>query len=326
MSETTGETRRTAPVSREDAGVRLDKHLAAVLPELSRARVKALLEAGRVRADGETITEPSYRVKPGQSFTVLVPAAVAPQPRPDPIPLDVVHEDAHLIVIDKPPGLVVHPAPGNPDRTLVNALIAHCGASLSGIGGVRRPGIVHRLDKGTSGLLVAAKNDAAHAGLAAQFAAHDVERAYRALVWGVPLPRRGEIRGDIGRDAKNRKRMAVVTRGGKPALTRYRVLKSFAERASLVDCHLGTGRTHQIRVHLAHMGHPVVGDATYGRARRGRLEALPEPPRAALAALDHQALHARLLAFRHPVTGEGLRFESPLPLELRRLISEFETL
>jgi 23S rRNA pseudouridine1911/1915/1917 synthase len=208
----------------------------------------------------------------------------------------------------------------------VNALIAHCGASLSGIGGVRRPGIVHRLDKDTSGLLVAAKHDAAHRRLAEDFAAHRVERAYQAVVWGVPAKKSGEIEGNIGRHPVHRKKMTVVTRGGKPALTRYRVLRSFGRVASLVECRLATGRTHQIRVHMAAIGHPLLGDPTYGRATSARLSALPPKARAALAGFKRQALHAWLLGFRHPVNNQELRWESSLPPDLQALISSLESI
>ncbi len=326
MAERAAETKHAATVGADDAGARLDKFLAGARPELSRSRVKALIVAGLVSAGEATIADPSYRVKSGQRFTLRVPAAVAAAPRPQAIRLDVVYEDRHLIVVDKPAGMVVHPAPGNPDRTLVNALIAHCGASLSGIGGVRRPGIVHRLDKDTSGLMVAAKDDAAHTGLVRQFAAREVERAYRALVWGLPLPRRGEIRSNIGRSPRNRKKMAVLSRGGRPALTRYRVLTAFADTASLVDCRLATGRTHQIRVHLAHLGHPVIGDKLYGRARAGRLAGLPEAARGVLSSFARQALHAYVLGFSHPLSHEPLSFDCPLPIDMKQLMSTLETL
>jgi len=326
MADRAAETKHAAPVGAAAAGTRLDKFLAGALPELSRSRVKALILARRVSTGDETIADPSYRVKSGQRFAVRVPAAAAAAPLAEDIRLEVVYEDRYLIVIDKPAGMVVHPAPGNPNRTLVNALIAHCGASLSGIGGVRRPGIVHRLDKDTSGLMVAAKCDAAHRGLVRQFAAREVERAYRALVWGAPLPRQGEIRGNIGRSPRNRKKMAVLSRGGRPALTRYRVLRVFADAASLVDCRLATGRTHQIRVHLAHLGHPVIGDKLYGRARTGRLATLPEAVRSALSGFDRQALHACLLGFRHPVGDQPLRFESGLPFDINQLMSMLEAL
>ena len=260
-----GEVRHVVDTGPGDAGARLDKLLAGALADLSRSRIKALVLAGGLVAGGETITDPSYRVKPGQRFALTVPEPVPATPVGQDIALTVVYEDADLIVIDKPAGLVVHPAAGNHDRTLVNALIAHCGASLSGIGGVLRPGIVHRLDKDTSGLIVAAKNDVAHSSLAAQFADRSLTRVYRALVWGLPSPPVGEIEGAIGRSPRNRKKMAVMTRSGKPALTRYRLIEAFGAAASLVECRLATGRTHQIRVHMTHRGHPVIGDALYGR-------------------------------------------------------------
>ena len=313
---TAAETRRRFTVARADDRARLDRLLADLVPALSRSRLKRLIETGRVSIAGETITEPGYRVKPGQAVTLVVPPPRDETPRAQSIPLRIAYEDAHLIVVDKPAGLVVHPAPGNPDRTLVNALVAHCGASLSGIGGVRRPGIVHRLDKDTSGLLVAAKNDAAHRGLSAQFATRRLSRTYKAVVRGAPRPAEGTIEGAIGRDPRNRKRMAV-RQGGKPALTRYRVLQSLGARWSLVECRLETGRTHQIRVHMAHTGHPLVGDSLYGGARRRHRD---EPLRAALALCPRQALHASALAFVHPVSGAALAFESPLPADMHALI------
>ncbi len=312
------------------AGLRLDKALAAGLPDLSRSRVQALLEQGCVRGDGRTITDASLRVKPGQTFVVQVPEAEAAQPQPQDIPLTVVYEDADVLVIDKPAGLVVHPAAGNADGTLVNALLAHCGDSLSGIGGVRRPGIVHRLDKDTSGLMVVAKHDRAHHGLTEQFADRTLSRTYLALVWGVPNPRQGRIEGNIGRSSADRKKMAVVTGGGKPAATRYRVLKSFGMAASLVECVLETGRTHQIRVHLTHIGHPLVGDPLYGRGRSGRpggkfASLLPEPARTSLVGFPRQALHAAALTFRHPVHGEIVTFRSSIPADIHELIVTLET-
>ena len=318
-----------APVAEDEAGHRLDKWLAARLPDLSRTRLRALIEDGRVTAGAQTIADPSYRVKPGQALRVAVPPDAPAEPQPQAIALAVVYEDDDLIVLDKPAGLVVHPAPGSPDGTLVNALLAHCGESLSGIGGVRRPGIVHRLDKDTSGLMVAAKSEAAHHGLAAQFAAHTLERAYRAVLWGRPEPREGEIEGNIGRNPHDRKSMAVVAGGGKPALTRYRVLQTFAGGAlSLVECRLATGRTHQIRVHMSSRGHPLVGDALYGHGRPRRTHAARLDPeaRATLAAFPRQALHAYLLGFQHPTKGVALRFESLLPSDIRRLLDFLERL
>ena len=304
------------------AGARLDKLIADHGLDLSRMRVKSLILDGHVRADGATITDPSYQVKPGLTLEIEVPEAVEAEPEGQDIPLTVVFEDAHLIVIDKPAGLVVHPAAGNPDRTLVNALIHHCGDTLSGIGGTRRPGIVHRLDKDTSGLLIAAKTDAAHNGLAAQFAAHSIERAYRAVVWGRPAPAAGTIEGAIGRSPRNRKKMAVVGRGGKHAVTHYKTLKRLGDQAALVECRLETGRTHQIRVHMTHIGHPIVGDPLYGRGRgAGKLSA---PARQAVENLGRQALHAGVLGFKHPISGDIHRFESELPSDITALISQLD--
>ncbi|MGE5517941.1 MAG: RluA family pseudouridine synthase [Bacteroidota bacterium] len=310
-----------APVTPEETGQRLDKWLSARLPELSRTRIKALIEQGLVTSAGATIADASAKVKAGQDVTVAVPPDQPAEPEAQDIALVVVYEDDDLIVIDKPAGMVVHPAPGSPDQTLVNALLAHCGESLSGIGGVKRPGIVHRIDKDTSGLLVVAKNDRAHHGLSEQFAAHSLERAYKALVWGMPTPPRGEIEGAIGRSPQDRKKMAIVSHGGKHAHTRYQTIRSFAAgTVSLVECRLSTGRTHQIRVHMTSIGHPLVGDQTYGRSRAAKLKAIPDPARALLAGFPRQALHAYLLGFTHPGTGELVRFESELPNDIRELI------
>lgn len=326
----------TVTVTAGTAGSRLDKLLADAIAGLSRSRVQALMEQGWVVADGRTITDASQRVKPGQRFEVLIPAAAPPVPQPQDIPLAVVYEDADVLVLDKPAGMVVHPAAGNPDGTLVNALLFHCGDSLSGIGGVRRPGIVHRLDKDTSGLMVVAKNDRAHHGLTAQFSDRSLSRTYLALVWGIPQPAKGRIEAAIGRCPTDRKRMAVVTHGGKPAATRYRVIRAFegAKRghgAALVECSLETGRTHQIRVHMAHIGHPLVGDALYSRGRTGRAggsnaASLPEAVRVALTGFPRQALHAAAIRFTHPGTGEPVRFESPLPADFTELLKNLESL
>jgi 23S rRNA pseudouridine1911/1915/1917 synthase len=286
--------------------------------------LQRLIAAGHVHTHGVAVREPAAKVKAGQAFAILVPASVEARPAAQALPLAVIYEDAELIVIDKPAGLVVHPGAGNPDRTLVNALIAHCGASLSGIGGVKRPGIVHRLDKDTSGLMVVAKTDRAHAALAGQFARHTVERAYRALVWGVPVPHAGEIGGNIGRSPKDRKKMALVARGGKAALTRYKLLASYGTRASLIECRLATGRTHQIRVHLAARGHPVMGDPLYGGTKTRHQAALPAPVQSALAALGRQALDAYLLGFEHPVGRERLRFEKDIPGDINKLKTSLE--
>jgi 23S rRNA pseudouridine1911/1915/1917 synthase len=310
--------------------VRLDKALAAAVPEglgLSRSRLQALIAEGAVaRPDGSLLIDPRVRIEPGAELVLTLPPALPAEAAAEAIPLDVVYEDAELIVIDKPAGLVVHPAPGAHEHTLVNALLHHCGGSLSGIGGRLRPGIVHRIDKDTSGLIVAAKTDRAHQGLARQFAAHALERRYLAVLRGAPDPAEPRlagapgvgwepggwlrIEGAIGRHPADRKRMAVVA-GGKPAVTRVRVLERFGTQASLVECRLETGRTHQIRVHLAHVGHPLAGDRVYGR--RGG-----EGP--AAAGFPRQALHAASLGFAHPLTGAPLRFESPPPADFAGLV------
>ena len=319
------EQRLDATVEAAEAGERLDRVLARRFGDLSRTRLKQLVMEGRVSVDGATITNPSLRVKPGQRCAVTLPPPVAAAPEAQAIPLDIRYEDDELLVLEKPAGLVVHPAPGNPDNTLVNALLAHCGESLAGIGGVRRPGIVHRLDKDTSGLMVIAKTGRAHAALAADFAARRIDRAYLGVVWGVPQPREGEIAGAIGRNPRNRKTMAVVSRGGKPAVTRYRVLRIFKDAAAIVECHLATGRTHQIRVHLAAKGNPLIGDPVYGRSR-GRKRALAEPFRGALEAFPRQALHAATLGFEHPVTKKWLVFRSELPRDISDLVTVLERL
>jgi len=310
----------------DDAGQRLDRVLQRHVPELSRTRFKQLILDGAVTCEDAPQRDPAQRVLPGQRFTIMLPEPAEPTPAAQPMPLAIVFEDENLIVIDKPAGLVVHPAPGNPEGTLVNALLAHCGDSLAGIGGVRRPGIVHRLDKDTSGLLVVAKTEPAHRALSRDFAGRRVERAYDAFVWGVPKPSSGEISGNIGRSPRNRKKMAVVADSrGKPAVTRYRVEQRFDDHAALIECRLLTGRTHQIRVHLAHAGHPLIGDPAYG-TRSGRAAAKLGAAGAAIAGFPRQALHARLLGFTHPATGEKLRFESPLPTDLRKLKRNLELL
>lgn len=319
---------RSAAICAEaaEAGLRLDRVLAARLPALSRTRLKRLIEQGHVVHDGSASRDPSLRVRPGQNFVVFFPEIEDASPAGQPIALDIRFEDAHLIVIDKPAGLVVHPAPGNPDGTLVNALIAHCGPGLSGIGGVRRPGIVHRLDKDTSGLLVVAKTEEAHQALARDFALRRIDRAYAAFVWGAPAPPLGEIEGNIGRSTVNRKKMAVLAAGkGRPALTRYRVERSFKTLAALLECRLATGRTHQIRVHLAHRGHPLIGDPVYG-TRAGRGLARSGPLGARIAGFARQALHARRLGFIHPADGRSLTFDSPLPADLHELFTDLERL
>lgn len=306
----------------EHVGQRIDRMLAAALPDFSRSRLKSLIESGCLNSGEATIAEPSYRVKPGEVFVLTVPPAAPAHLEGQAIDLAVVHEDDDVIVIDKPAGLVVHPAPGNPERTLVNALIAHCGDSLRGIGGERRPGIVHRLDKETSGLIVAAKTETAHTDLVRQFAAREVERSYKAVVRGVPAQMRGELTGNIGRSPHNRKKMAVLANGGRPAVTRYRVEAVFAQgAASLLKCRLLTGRTHQIRVHLAAAGHPLVGDPLYGGGRNKTLRRLSTDTRNVVEGFSRQVLHAATLGFRHPASGAWLSFESDLPGDLKALIA-----
>nr|WP_127142401.1 RluA family pseudouridine synthase [Pelagibacterium montanilacus] len=323
------ETAHATLVPEAEAGTRLDAFLANQFPQFSRNRIKELILSGAVDVDGAVRDVPRYRVRAGESIVLAAPEPVEATPRPQDIALDILHEDAHLIVIAKPAGLVVHPAPGNAEGTLVNALLHHCGESLSGIGGVRRPGIVHRLDKDTSGVMVVAKTEAAHKGLSDQFADHGrtgpLERAYTALVWGAPDPLRGRIETTIGRDPHNRLKQSVRAADGRVAITHYRVTERWAGEkwaVSSVDCRLETGRTHQIRVHLGHIGHPLLGDPVYGSGFATKINTLPEPARALLSGLGRQALHARLLGFAHPATGETLRFEAPLPPELQALATE----
>jgi 23S rRNA pseudouridine1911/1915/1917 synthase len=319
-------TEHAALAGANDAGTRLDRFLAGKLPELSRARLQALIADGAVRSGGRTIRDGNHRIKPGETYEVAVPPPAPAEPQGEDIPLHVVYEDKDLIVIDKPAGLVVHPAAGNPDGTLVNALIAHCGDSLKGVGGVARPGIVHRLDKDTSGLLVAAKNERTMRSLAKQFANHTIERAYHAIVWGAPRKPEGVIESQIGRNPFDRKRMGVLRGGGKEARTRYKVIERFGPKerpfASLVECRLETGRTHQIRVHLTHLGHPLIGDATYGRSRHpSRAKTQAEEKAYGMAAeFPRQALHAWLLGFHHPGPDRKMRFESPWPEDFRSLV------
>ncbi|MCM5556766.1 RluA family pseudouridine synthase [Pleomorphomonas sp. JP5] len=319
------------------AKARFDKLVAEAFPDISRSRLKALIEAGAVAVDGVVVTDAARKMSGSLSLTILVPPPEDAEPQGEDIPLDVVYEDDDLIVIDKQAGLVVHPAAGNWTGTLVNALIAHCGDSLSGIGGVRRPGIVHRLDKDTTGLMVVAKTDRAHAGLAAQFADHGrtgpLERGYLALVWGSPEPFRGTIEAPLGRSSSDRTKMAIIKGvGGKEAITHYEVVERFPAEsgrgavAALVECHLETGRTHQIRVHLTAAGHPLVGDGVYGAHFQTKANRLPEAPAMVVRAFPRQALHAFLIAFEHPVTGEFLRFTSELPPDMSDLVAAFREL
>ncbi|WP_436638818.1 RluA family pseudouridine synthase [Microbaculum sp. FT89] len=319
-------------VPADAAGGRLDRVLADLLPHFSRSRLQALIRDGRVTIGGRTIVEPKYRVNVTEAADTEVAVSVPPPapatPEPQDIPLEVVYEDDALIVIEKPAGLVVHPGAGTPNGTLVNALLHHCAGSLSGIGGVERPGIVHRLDKDTSGLMVVAKTDTAHRSLAEQFADHGrtgvLERGYRTLVWGVPPRKYGTIDAPIARSPQNPEKMAVRA-NGRNAVTHYEVVDTFpgangSPVASLVECRLETGRTHQIRVHMAHIGHPILGDPVYAAGFRSKSRLLTDAQRKSLETLGRQALHAYLLVFAHPVSGETRRFESDFPADLRALV------
>ncbi len=307
------------------AGLRLDRFLTEAIGTLSRSRVKALITDGYATRDATIERDPANPVRPGAHYTLQPPPAIPATPAPQDIPFPILYEDGDLIVLDKPAGLVVHPAPGNEDGTLVNALLAHCGDSLPGIGGEKRPGIVHRLDKDTSGVMVVAKTEQAMATLATAFANRDLERSYQALCWGLPAPGQGEIEGAIGRDPRDRKRMALVRHGGKAALTRYRTLRTWHGAVSLLECRLATGRTHQIRVHLSARGHPIVGDPVYLRRIPTAARALPEPARGHLLDFPRQALHATSLGFRHPRTGEDLQFASPLPTDFAGLLADLDS-
>jgi 23S rRNA pseudouridine1911/1915/1917 synthase len=313
-----------AAVEAGTEGMRLDRWLASKFKEISRSRFQTLIAEGAVVVEGQEVTEARRTVKAGEEVRVRVPAATPTALTGETIPLKIVHEDKHLIVIDKPAGLVVHPAAGHERGTLVHALIAHCGESLSGINGIRRPGIVHRLDKDTSGLMVVAKTDATHQGLAEQFAAHGrdgrLERAYIAMVWSTLERKRGAISAPLARSGTNRQKIAVSRwASAREAVTHYEVLENFGV-ASLIRCRLETGRTHQIRVHMAHIGHPLLGDLTYGSGFASSQSKLSKSAQQALKELHRQALHAALLGFEHPIDFKKLRFESPLPPELQALL------
>ena len=300
--------------------MRIDAFLARAIGTISRSRVKSLITQGQASANGVVITDPAHATAPGHNYLLSQPPAISATPEPQAGEFTILFEDADLLVLDKPAGLVVHPAPGNPDRTLVNALLAHCGDTLPGIGGEKRPGIVHRLDKDTSGVMVVAKSELAMAALSKAFATRDLERSYVALCWGVPSPREGAFSGAIGRDPRERKRMAVVPRGGKPALTSYEVKQAWGLAAALIACRLATGRTHQIRVHLAAAGHPIVGDPVYLRRVPSVAKVLAPAERGLLLDFPRQALHAASLGFRHPRTGETLCFATPMPGDFTALL------
>lgn len=329
---------RTLEVDEDQVGIRLDKMLATAFDDISRARLQSLIAALCVSVNGRPVGQARYRVKIDDEITVTIPPAADAEPQAQSIPLDVYFEDEHLLVINKAAGMVVHPAAGNHDGTLVNALLHHCGDSLSGIGGVKRPGIVHRLDKDTTGLMVVAKNDAAHQALSAQFAAHGrdgvLERAYRAVVWGVLGRPSGTIETQLGRHPHSRLKMAVLKEGGRHAVTHW-IRKGGVRHggfldetgkvvASEIECVLETGRTHQIRVHMAHIGHPLLGDMVYGAGFKASARNLPKKAQKVLENFQRQALHAYKLGFEHPVSGEKMVFEAELPDDLNLLINSLK--
>ncbi len=321
MDDLDDSAKLTLEVAEAEQGKRLDHLLAKHFPDISRSRIKALIVDGKVMIDDVVIKAPAHRVKTvGSAVAMQVPAAVSVDLVAQDLPLEILFEDEHLIIINKAAGMVVHPAPGHPDGTLVNALLHHCGADLLGIGGERRPGIVHRLDKDTSGVMVAAKHQAAHEGLSTLFASHDLERTYQAVLWGAPSPTTGVVEGAIGRDRMNRKKMAVDLKHGKEAVTHYQVLKHLGLGASLVACTLETGRTHQIRVHMSAIGHSLIGDPLYGRASPARKARFTEEQQDSIVTFPRQALHAAVLGFVHPMTKDFVRFESELPEDMKILI------
>lgn len=310
-------------VSAADIGIRLDRWLTDNVPDMSRNRVQALIAEGRLTGPLGVVDDASKKVQAGEQYHLTIPPPVPATPSPEDIPLTVLFEDDHLIVIDKPPGLVVHPAPGHATGTLVHALLHHCKGSLSGIGGVTRPGIVHRLDKDTSGVMVCAKSDVAHRGLVEQFQVHSIDRAYMAVVWGMPSPPKGRIETRIGRDPHNRKRMAVVKSGGKEAITDYKVIRPVGSIGALVDCHLFTGRTHQIRVHMLSIGNSLIGDPLYlprSRSRKMREPVIQER----VSVYKYQALQAYRLGFEHPISGQEMNFEIGLSKDIEQLISSLD--
>ncbi|HNR77684.1 MAG TPA: RluA family pseudouridine synthase [Parvularculaceae bacterium] len=331
-------------VPQDYAGTRLDKWLSEIEPAFSRSRFKALIEQGALSRNGTAFTDPSWKIRVGEVFEFAPPPVEPAVPKPEAIALDIFYEDDDIIVVNKPAGMVVHPAAGNWNGTLVNALIAHCGASLSGVGGVARPGIVHRLDKDTSGLLVAAKRDASHAKLSEAFSAHDIERVYDALVVGAPRPAVGTVDAPLARAGGDRKKMAVVDEDDarpdqRRAVTHYRLVEAYGRGraklagdalAALIECRLETGRTHQIRVHMASIGCPLIGDPVYGRGpglsglKPG--DAAADTAIAAIKGFRRQALHARILGFNHPISGKALRFASPAPEDFRTLADALRAL
>jgi 23S rRNA pseudouridine1911/1915/1917 synthase len=324
MSNDTEENLLTFFVTEEEKGERLDKFLSMCDENLSRTRIKKLFEQGNIKIENSSKQSLSYKLKGGEKIIINIPPAVPATPMAVEMPLNIVYEDEHLIIIDKPAGLVMHPAPGNENNTLVNGLLAHCKDGLSGIGGVKRPGIVHRIDKETSGLVVVAKDDFTHNHLSKQFADHSIKRAYKAIIWGLLTPKSGTVTGNIGRNPKDRKKMALVTNGGKHAITHYKTLKNFSLSASLVECRLETGRTHQIRVHMTSLGHPLIGDKTYGGSQKLNKSRLSEEQVSYIKNFPRQALHAYELGFTHPKTQKEVFYTSSLPNDFNELLSILE--
>lgn len=308
----------TPIVNKDFKGQRIDKFLTNCFSDISRSQVQKLIALGNVVCDDVTIGDNSYKVKEGESFVLTLPEVVDAEPEPQNIPLDILYQDKDIVVVNKKAGMVVHPAPGATEGTLVNALLFHC-KDLSGIGGVKRPGIVHRIDKETSGVLVVAKNDNAHRALCEQFATHSIERSYYAFAFGVPTPLEGIIEANIGRSPYDRKKMAVLKNGGKPAVTHYKVMVNFGNLASMIKCNLETGRTHQIRVHLAKIGNNLIGDKLYIKAKKLNAKNIDEEVKNTINNFPRQALHAQTLGFVHPRTGKKVFFEAELPEDLKRL-------
>lgn len=308
-------------VNKDYKGLRIDKFLALSFPEMSRSQLQRLIKNGNVSCDDDIIADNSFKVREDDVYQVFVPPAVDADPQPENIPLDIVYEDEDIVVVNKPAGMTVHPAPGAPCGTLVNALLFHCGDSLSGVGGVKRPGIVHRIDKDTSGLLVVAKNDMAHRFLSEQFFDHSIERTYYAFVYGVPNPMTGKIEGNIGRSPYDRKKMALVANGGKHAVTHYQTLEIFKNAAALVKCNLETGRTHQIRVHMSSIGCNLIGDQLYEKAKKSLIKGMDEEIKKYINSFPRQALHAATLGFVHPRSKEFINFSAPFPHDLEELHS-----
>ena len=324
VKKMTEEVITVSEVAAAEKNLRLDKFLSLRLPDMSRSRLQKLISGGNVECEEIVIADNSFKVKEGDCYQITIPPAEEAEPIAENIPLDIVYEDDDLIVVNKPAGMTVHPAAGAYSGTLVNALLYHCGDKLSGIGGVKRPGIVHRIDKETSGLLVVAKNDTAHNFLSAQFAEHSSERTYEAVIYGVFTELSGRIEGNIGRSPFDRKKMAIVEKGGKFAATNYKTLQIFGRFASLVQCNLETGRTHQIRVHLSTQGHALIGDKLYVKNKKSEL-ALPPELKTYVNTCPRQALHAKTLGFVHPRSGEFLQFDSKLPADMTELLEKLSS-